>query len=415
MAVADIRISDFDYALPDGRIARHPLPERDRCLLLRCDASGGIEDRRFYELPGLLPAGTLMVCNNTRVINSRLQFRKPTGSLIEVFLLEPETPADYALMFQSRGPVVWKCLVGNLKRWKSGILTRVIEVEGREVTLTARRLTAEPHADNSHSVELSWDDPELHAADVIGAAGRIPIPPYLNRESEQCDSTDYQTVYSKIKGSVAAPTAGLHFTPETLSALDAAGVRREELTLHVGAGTFRPVKSETIGEHPMHTEVFTVTLGLVEMLVDALKSGRHIAAVGTTSVRTLESLPYLGRRLARGLDAGVEQWEAYEAPVADAAEALEQLADYMRGNGKERLTASTAIMIAPGFRWNLVDVMVTNFHQPQSTLLLLVSSFLGDNGTGDVTPRWRTVYDHALAGGYRFLSYGDACLFFAPR
>ncbi len=408
-AVGSLRIADYDYPLPDARIALHPEEERDRCRLLVCDGDGVLSDRRFDELPVLLEPGTLMVCNNTRVINARLHFRKPTGSLIEVFLLEPEQPSDYALMFQSRGECVWKCIIGNLKRWKSGELSRVLTLDdGREVTLSVERVGGD--AKGGHSVALRWDDPSLTLAEILDSAGRIPIPPYLNRESEDCDSDDYQTVYSKIKGSVAAPTAGLHFTDRILEALDAGGVRRAELTLHVGAGTFMPVKSDTIGEHPMHTEVYSIRREVLGEIIAEVRQGRRVTAVGTTSVRTLESLPLTGRRLSMGLDPHVTQWEAYDDAVAafDTLEGLQGLADYMDSHGMSVFTSSTAIMIAPGFRWRLVGRMVTNFHQPESTLLLLVSSFLGLDADG--RERWRRMYDHALAGDYRFLSYGDACL-----
>lgn len=407
--VGDIHISDFDYSLPDNRIALHPLSQRDHCKLLVCNAKGNIRDDSFTSLPSLLPSGSILVCNNTRVINARMQFRKPTGSLIEIFLLEPLAPTDYALMFQHKSPVTWKCLIGNLKRWKSGTLSQQLDVNGTEVTLTAERLSNEPFADNSHSVRLSWDNTSFSAADIISAAGNIPIPPYLNRESEECDNVDYQTIYSKIKGSVAAPTAGLHFTPHTIAQLSNNGIKQIELTLHVGAGTFRPVKSETIGEHPMHTEVFSVSITLIETIIKAIKEKTPITAVGTTSVRTLESLPYLGRHIIQNSDLSVEQWEAYTDPIVDPIESLEALATHMRKHSLQQLTASTAIMIAPGFKWNIVSNMVTNFHQPQSTLLLLVSSFLGNDEENK--PRWQKVYQHALDGEYRFLSYGDACLF----
>lgn len=411
--VKNIRISDFDYPLPDERIARHPLAVRDSCLLLVAGASGPLEHHRFYDLPGLLPEGSLMVCNDTRVINARVRFEKETGSKIEVFLLEPLEPADYVLMFQARGRCRWSCMVGNLKRWKSAPLVKRLEIGGRAVTLTATRGEARPG--NAHDIEFAWDDVSLTFASVIEAAGYIPIPPYLRRDSEACDSDDYQTVYARIKGSVAAPTAGLHFTDAVFDALRVRDVETLPVTLHVGAGTFQPVKSEEIGGHPMHTETFSVSRTLVGALIDALSTGRPVTAVGTTSVRTVESLPYLGMHILHGDGLHVSQWEAYDtAEVPDMRAqtigALQAIADYMDSRGEKSLTASTSIMIAPGFRWRIVDRMVTNFHQPQSTLLLLVSSFLGDDGTPDA-PRWRQIYDEALEGDYRFLSYGDACLF----
>lgn len=410
--VCGIHIADYDYPLDDARIAKRPLADRDRCLLLTCDSQGNIADKRFDALPELLTKGSLMVCNNTRVINARLQFRKPTGSVIEVFLLEPEEPSDYALVFQTRGRCVWKCMVGNLKRWKQDALERAIALGEPQRNVTLRATRMEACAGNSHFVELQWDDPSATFADIVDAAGRIPIPPYLGRASEECDDTDYQTVYSKIKGSVAAPTAGLHFTDEMISTLADAGIERHELTLHVGAGTFQPVKSGEIGGHPMHTEVYGISRDVLEAVIAAKRAGQPLTAVGTTSVRTLESLPYAGRHIMRGEDPHVTQWEAYSGDTAEmnTIEMLEALAAYMDSHGMTTFTSSTAIMIAPGFRWRITDAMVTNFHQPQSTLLLLVSSFLGKDEDGG--ERWRRVYDHALAGSYRFLSYGDACLFF---
>lgn len=412
--VKNIKIADFDYSLPDERIARHPLAKRDDCKLLVCDSRTGVSHDTFTSLPALLPAGSLLVCNDTRVINARIRFEKSTGSKIEVFLLEPLLPEDYVLMFQTRGRCRWSCMVGNLKRWKESPLTKELDIAGHKVTLTAIR--HEAREGNAHDIEFVWDDDTVTFASIVDAAGYIPIPPYLKRESEAVDTEDYQTVYARIKGSVAAPTAGLHFTPEVFAAMKDRNIGVQPVTLHVGAGTFQPVKSEEIGEHPMHTEVFTVSRELVAALVDALRTGRPVTAVGTTSVRTLESLPYLGMHIKEGAeDLNVTQWEAYEATAADSdasgqtVDALESLMRYMDERQLNSVTASTSIMIAPGFRWRVVDRMVTNFHQPQSTLLLLVSSFLGNGADG--APLWRKIYDEALANGYRFLSYGDACLF----
>lgn len=410
--VKEIKIEDFDYNLPDGRIPRHPLSQRDACRLLVAKPGKAAEHLHFTDLPAMLPADAMLVCNDTRVINARMTFRKATGSRIEVFLLEPIDPADYVLTFQRRGHCVWNCLVGNLKRWKECELSLEIHPEGSDgpVTLKARRL--HPTEGNAHAVEFTWDNPGVTFASVVEAAGFIPIPPYLKRESEESDTTDYQTVYADAKGSVAAPTAGLHFTPEVFADLSHRGVEVRKLTLHVGAGTFQPVKSENIGGHPMHTETFTVTRAVLADLIRHKKEGKPLVAVGTTSVRTLESLPYVGRAIIRGEEhPHVSQWEAYEqeSNEIDTIKTLEAIVAYLDERGEESLTASTAIMIAPGFHWRMVDVMVTNFHQPQSTLLLLVSSFLGEeNGE----PRWRTIYEEALERDYRFLSYGDACLFF---
>lgn len=423
--IKNIRIEEFDYPLPDGMIARHPLARRDACKLLVASSEGPVVHTLFSSLPEYLPAGSLLVCNDTRVINARIRFRKPTGSEIEVFLLEPLAPEDYVLMFQSRSSCRWACLVGNLKRWKQGCLEKVLNVGDRRVRLTARRGVALPG--NAHEIEFSWDDDSVTFASVIEAAGFIPIPPYLRRESEASDADDYQTLYARIRGSVAAPTAGLHFTEAVFDALEAKGVETLPVTLHVGAGTFQPVKSEAIGDHPMHTEVFSVSRRLVATLRDALASGREITAVGTTSVRTLESLPWLGLGLREGDESlTVGQWQAYGGSdaVADSPEdfrnetlcALSAIIEYMDARSLSSLTASTSIMIAPGFRWRIVDRMVTNFHQPQSTLLLLVASFLGYDPESHVgSGRWRAIYAEALAEGYRFLSYGDACLFERAR
>lgn len=413
--VKDIKIEDFNYILPDEKIPRHPLQQRDACKMLLSRPDGVSSHRRFSELASLLPPGSLLICNDTKVINARMTFYKQTGSRIEVFLLEPEDPSDYVLSFQTRGRCVWNCLVGNLKKWKEEELTMEIEPEGMEgkVTLTVRRL--HPTEGKSHAIEFTWDNPEVTFASVVDAAGYIPIPPYLKRESEMSDISDYQTVYADAKGSVAAPTAGLHFTPAVFDDLAAHNIGVGKLTLHVGAGTFQPVKSENIGNHPMHTEVFSVSRKLLRQLINQKQSGKPLVAVGTTSVRTLESLPYLGHSLRNGDDSlHVSQWCAYDgaAKDIDTLAALEAIDNWLEERGRETLTASTAIMIAPGYDWRMVDVMVTNFHQPQSTLLLLVSSFLGEH---DEQPRWRNLYDEALANDYRFLSYGDACLLFRPH
>lgn len=410
--VKDIRIEDFDYPLPDDRIPRHPLPQRDACRLLVADTLGHISHSRFSLLPELLPPDALLVCNDTRVINARLSFRKPTGSRIEVFLLNPSSPADYALNFASRSGCVWICMVGNLKRWREGSLSMSVAVPGvtPPVMLSATRVGEA--GDNQHLVEFSWDNPSLSFAEVLEAAGCIPIPPYLKRESEASDADDYQTVYARFRGSVAAPTAGLHFTPEIFEALTARGIDVAKLTLHVGAGTFRPVKSECIGAHEMHTEAFSVSRPFLERLIKQVSHGHPVVAVGTTSVRSLESLPYLGAALLEGDESlHLDQWTAYSSRFGSlsAVEALRAILLYMDRNHLDTLSASTAIMIAPGFRWRLTDAIITNFHQPQSTLLLLVSSFLSNR---DGLPFWRRIYQEALDHPYRFLSYGDACLFF---
>lgn len=405
----DIHIADFDYPLPEERIASHPLEQRDACRLMV--AAPGEEPREalFSDLPDLLPADALLVANNARVINARILFHKETGAEIEVFLLEPAAPVDYALMFQANYPVMWHCLIGNAKKWKKGDLVKTLSIDGREVTLTATR----GGEGNNHLVTLAWDDRDVPFARIVEAAGFIPIPPYLNRESESSDLSDYQTVYSRVNGSVAAPTAGLHFTPRLFARLERKGIERRFVTLHVGAGTFRPVKADTIGEHDMHAEAFSVSREFLADLIRCKKEGRPVVAVGTTTVRTLESLPYFGRMAARGLSTrSLDQWTAYDNPLDDddTVELLQALADRMDRDCENVFTAQTSIMIAPGFRWRVVDAIITNFHQPQSTLLLLVASFLEPE---EQSPRlWRRIYDKALEEGFRFLSYGDACLLF---
>ena len=411
----DINISDYNYTLPDERIAKYPVEKRDHSKLLVYN-HGDISEDLFYHLPDYLPAGALMVYNNTRVIRARLLFRKPTGAHIEIFLLEPYSPADYEQNFQSSQQCSWLCLVGNQKKWKEGQLERVLQVGDREFVLTATHLG--PHG-TSQLIEFRWesvssdsshvgkDEAFCSFSDIIDAAGELPIPPYLNRQTEESDLTTYQTVYSRIKGSVAAPTAGLHFTPEVLSAIDAKGIEREEVTLHVGAGTFRPVKSENVADHEMHSEHISVTRDTILRLI--AHEGKAIA-VGTTSVRTLESLYYVGCKLLRQPDLteeqlDVAQWEPYEEEsdaMPSAKEALQAIVDWLDRHQMTTLHTATRIIIVPGYRYHIVQILITNFHQPQSTLLLLVSAFL----RGD----WRRVYDYALSHDFRFLSYGDSSL-----
>lgn len=399
--IRNIRIADYNYPLPDERIAKHPLPEREQCKLL-CWRDGSIADYHFSDVPQLLPEHAMLVYNNTRVINARLRFKKATGSTIEIFCLEPVAPRDYAQVFQSTHSCTWQCLVGNSKRWKQGELTHEITVDGRGVTVTALR--GEAHG-NAWDITFEWNgDGNVTFADVLQAMGEIPIPPYLNRNTESTDSTDYQTVYSHIEGSVAAPTAGLHFTDDLLSRCDSMGIKRRELTLHVGAGTFQPVKSEQIGDHDMHYEWIDVERDLIAELA---QWHHPVIAVGTTSVRTLESLYFIGQILSENPDATdltVRQWMPYTTACRITPhEALSAIVTYLDSKGLKNLVATTQLMIAPGFRYRIVNGMITNFHQPQSTLLLLVAAFTGEN-------RWREIYDHALAADYRFLSYGDACL-----
>ena len=398
--IQEIAIAEYDYPLPDERIAKYPLAERDTSKLLLYK-SGEIIEEKFSNLPGFIPQGALMVFNNTRVIQARLRFRKETGAQIEVFCLEPEQPADYQQMFQETKECVWQCLVGNSSRWKGGVLSQVINISGVDVTLSVERISS---VDGANLVRFSWDG-GFSFAELLDAAGELPIPPYLNRKTEENDKNTYQTVYSKIKGSVAAPTAGLHFTPAVLAALDATGVQRGEVTLHVGAGTFKPVKSELIADHAMHEEYIEVQRGLIERLVAA---GGAAVAVGTTSVRTLESLYFLGELVYQSPDIAEDElfvghWTPYNKPhTLSAVESLHALLRWLDAKGLDRVHSHTQIMIAPGYEFRIVKAIVTNFHQPKSTLLLLVSAFIGDD--------WRKVYDYALENDFRFLSYGDSSL-----
>lgn len=407
MNTQDIQISDYNYELPDERIARFPKEQRDHSKLL-IYRQGEVGEDMFYNLPKHLPKGALMVMNNTRVIQARLHFRKTnekgenTGALIEIFLLEPAQPADYEQMFQTTERCSWLCLVGNLKKWKEGALCRRLKIKNESLTIKATR---RGEHGTSQWIDFEWDNASVSFSEILDAIGELPIPPYLNRETQESDLRTYQTVYSKIKGSVAAPTAGLHFTDAVLSELDAQGIEREELTLHVGAGTFRPVKSSTIGEHEMHTEYIAVRRHTIERLI--AHDGGAIA-VGTTSVRTLESLYYMGLKVLQNPDVKedelhVSQWEPYNVNTSvSVQESLQALVDWMERHELTVLHSSTQIIIAPGYNYHIVKMLITNFHQPQSTLLLLVSAFV----KGD----WHKIYDYALSHDFRFLSYGDSSL-----
>ena len=401
MKTKEIQIQDYNYELPDERIAKFPMAERDHSKLLIYN-KGKVSEDIFYHLPEHLPKGALMVFNNTKVIQARLHFHKDTGALIEIFLLEPYQPADYEQMFQTRNCCQWLCIIGNQKKWKEGSLERELRIKNEALRIKATRLG---ERGTSQLIEFQWDG-GASFAEVIDAIGELPIPPYLNRKTEESDKTTYQTVYSKIKGSVAAPTAGLHFTEKVLAEIGQHGIEREELTLHVGAGTFKPVKSETIGDHPMHTEYIAVRRHTIERL---LTHNGEAIAVGTTSVRTLESLYYMGLKVLGNPDIKeeelhVNQWEPYEerGERLEVGEVLQALLDWMVRKELNVLHSSTQIIIAPGYDYKIVKMLVTNFHQPQSTLLLLVSAFV----KGD----WRKIYDYALSHDFRFLSYGDSSL-----
>jgi S-adenosylmethionine:tRNA ribosyltransferase-isomerase len=395
----DIRIDDYRYDLPQERIARYPLPERDESKLLLWDGKS-ISDRVFKELPAILDRDDLLVFNNTRVIRARLLFTKESGAAIEVFCLEPHEPRDFSQNLTSAGPVKWKCLIGNLKRWKTGMLRARFVHEKSVKILFAEKLEADG---DTFTVRFSWEDDQVSFGEVLEAMGHVPIPPYLGRNDEESDAVTYQTVYARINGSVAAPTAGLHFTPSVLQALTDKGIRSAEITLHVSAGTFRPVKSEMIYDHLMHTEHFFVTRDTLHAL-----RGRNITAVGTTTVRTLESLYWLGIRWAEGRWPAegiphVEQWEPYNNDSRITMEcSLDHLIRMMEQKKTDVLEATTGLIIVPGYRFRAIKGMVTNYHQPGSTLLLLVAAF-----TGEV---WKEIYSHALTAGYRFLSYGDSML-----
>ena len=397
-----IHISEYSYPLPDERIAKFPLPTRDQSKLL-IYRRGEISEDVFTSLPEYLLQGSLMIFNNTKVIQARLHFRKETGALIEVFCLEPIQPNDYVLNFQQTAHAAWLCMIGNLKKWKDGQLKREMTVKGFPITLTATRGECKG---TSHWVDFAWDNPEVTFADILEVFGELPIPPYLNRDTEESDKETYQTVYSKIKGSVAAPTAGLHFTPRVLDALQEKGIDLEELTLHVGAGTFKPVKSEEIEGHEMHTEFISVRRSSIERIKSNLG---NIIAVGTTSVRTLESLYYMGVILdnnpeATSEDLVVKQWMPYEMNNnrLTAERSLQNILDYLDKHDADTLVTATQIIIAPGYEFKIVKGIVTNFHQPKSTLLLLISAFVKGN--------WKSIYEYALEHDFRFLSYGDSSL-----
>lgn len=408
MSTKEIRIENYDYELPDSRIAKFPLAQRDHSKLLLYDKETLGEDS-FFNLPKHIPGGSLMIFNNTKVIQARLHFRKTTGALIEVFLLEPYLPADYERIFQQQESCSWLCMIGNLKKWKGETLVREINIAGKTVTLRAER-KEKPASSQYENVCFSWDGGGLSFSELLEAVGELPIPPYLNRDTEESDKTTYQTVYSKIKGSVAAPTAGLHFSYDVLKALDDNGVERQEVTLHVGAGTFKPVKSDEIGSHEMHTEYICVRREVLESIIE---HDAEVVTVGTTSVRTIESLYFIGCKIAECKEIAeeklhVNQWEPYENEcVLTPKDALQEIIDYLDRNHLVSLHTSTQIIIAPGYEYKYVKKLITNFHQPKSTLLLLVSAFLKGH--------WREVYDYALDRDFRFLSYGDSSLLTAPE
>ena len=398
--IKNISIDEYDYPLPEERIAKYPLAERDASKLLVLK-DHKLQASQFKHIGDFLPPKALLVFNETKVIRARLQFQKETGSHIEIFCLEPEQ--DYQIAFSSASPVRWKCLVGNSKRWREGRLQMHLDVQGQDVVLTADRVEKN---DQYSEIEFSWTPSELPFATILEAAGEIPLPPYLHRDAEPEDRDRYQTVFARYDGSVAAPTAGLHFTKPLLEQLKAKGFELDEVTLHVGAGTFRPVATATIGEHAMHSETIIIRKSLIQNLIKHLSG--DIIPVGTTSTRTLESLYWIGMMLQeQGMalrDLHVDQWYPYEShPELSTKDALQNLLDYMERHQLTRLEASTALMIAPSYRMRVITGLITNFHQPKSTLLLLVSALIGE--------QWKEAYQFALENGFRFLSYGDSCVF----
>ena len=400
--IPEIRIEDFNYPLPDERIAKYPLAERDSSKLL-IYKGGEIRERVFRDITEEIPSDAVMVFNDTKVVPARLFFRRDSGAHIEVFCLEPHFPADYNVNFACTESCSWTCVIGNAKRWKDDILSLdVHEGELADIDLKAR---LESRDGQTGVVSFSWKG-GIPFSRVLELCGQIPIPPYLNRATEDIDIERYQTLYARVRGSVAAPTAGLHFTQRVLDGLAAKGVDIEKVCLHVGAGTFLPVKSSLISGHTMHREPFSVSL---DFLRDLRDSGKKVVAVGTTSVRTLESLYYVGVScIEKGAPEDVAQWDPYTREYQyTSREALDAIINYLEANSLTELKVGTRIIIVPGFRFRAVDIMVTNFHQPQSTLLLLISAFVG----GD----WHSIYDYALAHGFRFLSYGDSSLLYRAQ
>lgn len=401
MKISDIRIEDFNYDLPDERIAKYPLPTRDASKLL-VYRRGKPEEKKFVDISSYLPEGSMMVFNDTKVVPARLHFQRESGAHIEIFCLEPIQPEEYVTMFAVTDRCRWKCIVGNIKRWKNDTLSLYNPESDMDVTDMALKADLIERQGETSIVEFSWSNGAPFSR-VLEVCGSIPIPPYLNRDTEDIDLERYQTLYARFRGSVAAPTAGLHFTENVLEQIRSKGITTETVCLHVGAGTFLPVKSSLVSEHTMHREPFVITLDLLEKLV--ARKGK-LVSVGTTSVRTLESLYYIGVKcIETGTPADVMQWEPYEREYAySTEEALSALIAYMKANSLKDLQSGTRIIIVPGYQFRVVDVLVTNFHQPQSTLLLLVSAFVG----GD----WKNIYDYALSHDFRFLSYGDSSILF---
>jgi S-adenosylmethionine:tRNA ribosyltransferase-isomerase len=399
--IEDINLDDYDYDLPDDRIAQYPVKERDMSQLLIYKEKRLAKDI-FRNINKYLPEDSVLVFNNTKVIRARILFRKSTGGVIEILCLEPLLPFEYELSFASEGPVEWKCIIGNLKKWKNGILTTTFNYNDQKYELTAERICPEGEA---WRIRFNWNCKVISFGEIIELIGHIPLPPYINREDEEVDINRYQTVYSSIKGSVAAPTAGLHFTKSVLKRFKEKGIRSVEVTLHVGAGTFQPIKARNISDHEMHCEHFYINEKEIESL---LENQGKIIAVGTTSVRTIESLYWLGVKVINNMSANTDnlflgQWEPYYLESAiTVKESFEALLNIIRERKSQSLTASTSIMIIPGYKFRVINGMITNFHQPHSTLLLLISAWIGES--------WKEVYRYAIENNFRFLSYGDSSL-----
>ena len=399
--IPQIRIEDYNYPLPDERIAKYPLQQRDASKLL-CYKGNTPVEYTFKDMPSLLPEGSLMVFNDTKVVPARLHFQRASGAHIEIFCLEPVLPEEYVSMFAVTDRCRWKCIVGNVKRWKNDTLALYNPNSDALVVEMGLKADLIERMGETSIVEFSWDNGAPFSR-VLEICGSVPIPPYLNRDTEDIDLERYQTLYARFRGSVAAPTAGLHFTEAVLDEIKARNIDVETVCLHVGAGTFLPVKSSLVSEHTMHREPFVITLSFLEKLL--AKTGKLIA-VGTTSVRTLESLYYIGVKcIEKGHPEDVCQWEPYEREYSyTLTQSLEALVAYMKDNSLSNLQLGTSIIIVPGYEFKVVDILVTNFHQPQSTLLLLISAF--------VKGRWKDIYEFAMDKGFRFLSYGDSSVLF---
>lgn len=402
-----IRIEDFDYDLPDERIAKYPLEKRDSSKLL-IFKDNTIEESEFRNLSKFIPAGSMMVFNDTKVVPARLFFKKTTGANIEIFCLEPFSPSDYAVSFATTGECEWKCVIGNAKKWKEGEICLDNHTSDPAVAKINLRAVMTGRGDGEYTVKFIWDS-GCSFSEVLSVCGNLPIPPYLHRETEALDLERYQTLYATYNGSVAAPTAGLHFTENVLEDLRHAGIKIEKVCLHVGAGTFLPVKSEYVDDHKMHREVFIVKKQFLADLHKALSDGTPVISVGTTSTRTLESLYYMGAKLIEdGQLSDTEQWDPYNRHFTiTPAEAIMALYRYLDERNLESLTARTRIIIVPVYEPKIVDILVTNFHQPQSTLLLLIGAFVGDS--------WKDIYRYAMDHGFRFLSYGDSSLLYRKK